>query len=905
LKSIIGADNPCYSGILDPECPISQINFPDKLRIFTAGLVILCERSSCLKTLNDVICIADLIEKSLPQGYETLSSVRNSLAVILRIRFQRLGGTNSLDVDRSIRILQSVVNDCSPDDIVLPSAWSNLGSSLCSRYEWSSSLEDLDNAIDVAEMVAGSRPTAEGTYARHLCNLSVMYRIRHDRTDNLNDISQAIEVAETALDDMNTQPLSDYPNDRAVILANLADFLKARFNKSRAIGDFYRAVQAVKDAIKMTNDNHPNKTGYLATYSSLLSLYPKEGEEVSTKDLDESIRAAEEGLSKTPDDHPQRATYLYMLTARLREKYLLTADINVMTKIIEYHIQGYRCQNAQPSLRAQMARTAAELYFIVKPSDPGIPGHFLQHAVELLQSISPRSFRCGDQQHVLKDFEGLASDAASMILKETNGNNSRQALKVLELGRDVIAGLLLETRINFSELRQDPVHGHLGEEIESLSEQLDLAVGTVPLEDTAVSSISMTQKRREVADKLDDAFARVRQIPKFGNFLGPPTDNELLEAVAHGPIAVINVSKYSSEAFLIQKSKETLSLLTIPLPRLSPSNVKAKIMRLRVQDASEDGFRRISRTLEWLWDVIAEPVLSELGFRQPPERSDWPRLWWVPCGRLSQLPIHAAGYHFDGSRRTVLDRVVSSYSSSIKTIIYGYRSRHFNEPVSQNVLVVVGMETTPSLPLSPLLFVKNEVALLDQCFQRRGIEIVKPPRQRKDVLASLKSCTTFHFAGHGRSDVTDPSRSALILEDGPLTVEDLRNNRSRGDRPFLAYLSACSTSSNKNDKLADEAIHLVSACQMVGFRHVIGTLWEVADDCCADVAGTVYETIFSGKTITDSKVSLGLHKAVRDLRDKKIGNTERRRNTKGELIVDSAMNETGRFLWVPYVHFGV
>lgn len=69
-----------------------------------------------------------------------------------------------------------------------------------------------------------------------------------------------------------------------------------------------------------------------------------------------------------------------------------------------------------------------------------------------------------------------------------------------------------------------------------------------------------------------------------------------------------------------------------------------------------------------------------------------------------------------------------------------------------------------------------------------------------------------------------PSR--LLLEDwktNPLTVGGLRDYDLQENPPFLGYLSACSTGANKVDRLADEGIHFVSAFQLAGFRHIIGT----------------------------------------------------------------------------------
>ena len=67
----------------------------------------------------------------------------------------------------------------------------------------------------------------------------------------------------------------------------------------------------------------------------------------------------------------------------------------------------------------------------------------------------------------------------------------------------------------------------------------------------------------------------------------------------------------------------------------------------------------------------------------------------------------------------------------------------------------------------------------------------------------------------------------LRLEDwkeDPLRVADLQTMNLRQHSPFLAYLSACGTGEMKENRLVDESIHLISAYQLAGFSHVIGTL---------------------------------------------------------------------------------
>ncbi len=43
--------------------------------------------------------------------------------------------------------------------------------------------------------------------------------------------------------------------------------------------------------------------------------------------------------------------------------------------------------------------------------------------------------------------------------------------------------------------------------------------------------------------------------------------------------------------------------------------------------------------LEWLWNTVACPSLDALGFKDPVTDNNWPRVWWIPAGLLSQLPF--------------------------------------------------------------------------------------------------------------------------------------------------------------------------------------------------------------------------------------------------------------------------
>jgi CHAT domain-containing protein len=95
-------------------------------------------------------------------------------------------------------------------------------------------------------------------------------------------------------------------------------------------------------------------------------------------------------------------------------------------------------------------------------------------------------------------------------------------------------------------------------------------------------------------------------------------------------------------------------------------------------------------------------------------------------------------------------------------------------------------------------------------------------------------------------------------------VRDLARLRLPSVR--LAYLSACDTL-RTTPELADEAVHIVSAFQMAGFPHVVGSLWHVDDTIGARVAQDVYGALHTGNGRLDvARTAEALHTTVRALR---------------------------------------
>lgn len=219
--------------------------------------------------------------------------------------------------------------------------------------------------------------------------------------------------------------------------------------------------------------------------------------------------------------------------------------------------------------------------------------------------------------------------------------------------------------------------------------------------------------------------------------------------------------------------------------------------------------------------------------------------------------MHAAGFHTDPAhghrRRTVLDRVVSSSTPTIRALRYA-RDRQ-SQPGSP--APIVAMPTTPGG--SPLQHVSGEVHRIQGFFHCPVplTETAPTPdgtpslrvstRDHGHVLARLPHCDIAHFACHGARDRTAPSQSRLLLHDHattPLTVATLA--RADFDHTQLAYLSTCDAADPGSINLLDEFIHRTSAFRLARFPHLIGTFWSISDRPVTEMAESFYTQLATG-----------------------------------------------------------
>ncbi len=454
-----------------------------------------------------------------------------------------------------------------------------------------------------------------------------------------------------------------------------------------------------------------------------------------------------------------------------------------------------------------------------------------QTAIELLEKVAPRSLARSDQEHQLIGVAGVGSRAAACCLEL---GEIDLAAELLEHGRGVLLSQVLDTRTDLTALAQQ--HRDIADRFTRLRDDLDAgprpgaALGEpVGLGDGGRPGMPDldAERRRQVADELEAVIAEVRALPGFQRFLLSPTAHEMLNAAGEGSVVLVNIDDIRSDALVLTP----VGVRHVPLPGLSAADVRIKVTEFlgalgELPDAprsviTDQDESRLSGVLGWLWDAVAGPVLAELGLTsQPAAGQPSPRIWWCPTGLLSLLPLHAAGHHgtrFDTEPQTVIDRVVSSYTPTVRALLHGRRPHATAAANGSQILVVAASHVTGAPDLK---YAAEEVAFLRARFGTDGTVLEGPEGPAaatyEAVRAALPGFRWAHFACHAANRLDDPSASYLLLpdpEDRKLSVVDI--GRLNLESAELAFLSACSTG-RTGVALPDETINLAAAFQLAG-----------------------------------------------------------------------------------------
>ncbi|KIL87872.1 hypothetical protein FAVG1_08753 [Fusarium avenaceum] len=892
------------------------------------------QRTAAIADINTAI---DLCHEGIlltPDGHLLRAKQLKTLGDAYRFRYIQSGVIR--DINQAIRQYQEGLDLKVSGNIARVDLTYSLGLAYQARYQETATLADLNRSNDLLEEACYSTP--EGTEMKNSRrkDLALGYQVKYLRTEQVIDIDKAISLFRERIDhsssqdpgyasfhgelgvaygakqlkggetkdlEMSIQLLQHAvnlsgPDDPLYVwmLEELSKSYKYRFWETKSISDIDTAIQNLQKAFE-TSSNDFEQASQLQWLSRTTMDKFKETQSIS--DINQSIHFMKTSLDKTlPTDLP-RGCRLYELGSRYGLKYKVTETVKDYASATKYLQEVVHDASIDLYNKVLAGKEAMDLFASREDWRQGF--EIATSLIQLVPSLIPRFLEPLDTQYVLRDIAGIACDAAAMSINA--GEEPVVALKLLEAGRDIMATSINDLRGEVLSLRSE--HPEMAEEFLAQRHALDKLA-------TDENDLSQRYERGNQFSRLID---KIRQLPGFDDFLRVPGEEALKRAAVKYPIVIINVSRYRCDAIILSNSR----ICSMALPNLT-------LAKLQEHSPHRDTIST-PVVLSWLWEVAMKPILDFIGFFElAGTDGNWPRVCWIPTGALCRYPLHAAGNHGFQSSETVIDRVMSSYSSSVKAIIDGRRPTVTRMGTTRARSMLISMEDTPGAISLP--FAGREIEMLHSLHLTMSLDPIRA-KSKQDVISKLKECSVFHFAGHGFTDRQDSSKSHLVLQDNgqsnPLEVGTLLSMNLRQNPPFLAYLSACGTGQIKNDTFFDESIHLISAFRLAGFRHVIGTLWEVNDEYCIDMARITYEEIRDGG-MTDDSVCKGLHKASRELRrrclsmvslgsgrkakEDHVRSTEHSVQDQGQRMSQRDILSCDEDLslplyWVPYVHFGI
>ncbi|WBB78084.1 CHAT domain-containing protein [Micromonospora sp. WMMD882] len=775
--------------------------------------------------LSDLHAAVDAARASLRAGAldDLAAGYRFShLSLMIRDRYERLA--RFADLDEAVRLAQAAVSAIGFGEKPPADLATNLGLVRLSRFRHDRHLPSLDEAVRWLELAA-----ADDGRADQWSNLSVALRQRYGATRRRDDLDRAVAAAAEAVGVAEGHP------DRARYLSNLALALAGRHEVTGNVDDLDRAVAAAAEAVGVA-EGHPDRARYLSNLA--VALAGRHEVTGNVDDLDRAVAAAAEAARTTPHDHPDRADRLATLAGTLQAHGRSDEALPLLREAARQDI-GW------PAVRLAAARGWARLAAERGDFAEAVTGFTTATTlVQLLVSggLSPQALRFSHA------FQGLTADAVASAL---HSGETHRALELWEQGRNISLERELQLRSDVTPLAAR--HPELADRFVRLRDDL-IAPPAEASPDERFAAIRQADRRFQLAREWNHLLSRIRELPGFADFLRPPRAFDLLGVGDEGPVVMINVSRHRSDALLITDGV----LEVVPLPRATPEAVRAVTadfiaasQRMRA-DRSE-----LRGVLTWLWDAISGPVLARLGLQGHPDTGKRPRLWWCPAGEVALLPLHAAGRE-DEPRGSVPDLVISSYTPTLRALLQARQSRPGTRVDPR--MVAVALEKTPGLHVLPA--VERDLRTLVERFPGNLTSLTDASATRAAVLAAMRDSEFLHFACHAATDPTDPLASSLLLADGRLTVADLlRQGAGRGE---LAVLAACQTAAT-DMSFSDEPVHLASALQLAGYRHVVGTLWNVLDQAAAQLTEEFYAA-FTRYGQDSRQAAQALDDAIRTLR---------------------------------------
>ena len=682
----------------DPGHPHRRISYNN----LVLDLIISFQRTGQMQDLQEATLYARASRALRTPVHAYHALTLHNLATCLTLLYMRTWQMQSLE--EAIELRREALALQTLDHVEFPAFYIHLAAGLGFRFRRTGKIENIEEAIELARKALALQPSGHPDHDSSLISLAALLRLRFNRTGQMQDIAEAIEHNREAL----TLQASGHP-DRAHTFDRLAADLSSRFDRSGQMQDLEEAIQHAREALALQTPGHPNRASFLNTLATQLSSrFERTGQ---MQDLEEAIEFHREALALRPPSHPDRPWSLFNLAVGLKVRFRRRGQMQDLEEAIEYHREVLNICSQGPDHITFLSgfsltlltrfettytegdlREALDMFAVATESRPASAGNKLSVAElwvkaarkfghdSLLSayakylSLLQHSLVIGPSlqfqwESLTRNSPSIAVDAASSSI---GAGQLDVAIEMLEQGRALLWSRMKGYRQPVKELRA--VNETLADEFETVSNQIEQLAISQSLSTSDASEIGpqfstawdeIWSEQRRLSDRWDAIVRQIRQIEGFSDFLQPVPFGRLKHAAAEGPVIIVNVSSYRSDALILRDATSYPTL--VPLMNSLYDEVgKLSDQFGQVHRQDENATAAVMHdVLRALWTLVAQPVIDSLQVLGVAEKS---RIWWCPTGKVCSLPLHAAHPLITGERG-LLDIFVSSYTPTLSSLI--------------------------------------------------------------------------------------------------------------------------------------------------------------------------------------------------------------------------------------------
>ncbi|KAF9062799.1 CHAT domain-containing protein [Rhodocollybia butyracea] len=897
--------------------PVGHRKHGSSLSNLSGGLLLRFQNTGQLGDLDESVQLDQEALLLCPVGHPQHGHVLSNIIMTLQSRFQETGQLG--DLDNSIQLSREALLLSPVGHSTHGSALSNLSRGLFHRFQNIGQLRDLDESVQLSQEALLLYPTGHpkqgaslgylslGLFLRFqqvlllhpvghqhhtssLNNLSMGLNLRVEQTGNLGDLEEAVQLNREML---LLQPVGSLHHGTS--LGGLSSTLYTLFKQTGHLGDLDESIQFSREALQLLPTVGHWSHGTLLNNLSM-SLRDHFEQTGHLGDLDESVQLARELLLLHPVGHPDHGSSLNCLCLGLYCCFQQTGHLEDLTECV-----SASKESAEDiySLVSNSLMAVSNWVEITRPyhdlSQSNLEAYITGLSL-ISRSLSMIPMISLQYQHLLSVIKlpGFVSDGASQAIQL---GQLSLAVEMIEQGRGLLWSELRGLRTPMDRLQA--LDSSLVDELMQINHQLEILSTKRSMQNSVDSGAGLLylqtdshqdqmkvmrdpfghslSEKRHLLHGQGDIIEKIQKIPGFETFLGRKLFDELKPAAKHGPVIVVNCSRYRSDVLIVlEQNLPVLISLVEDFYEQAETLVEQLTEARSGLKASPKRYNHVLRaTLKDLWDLLVSPVVTKLQELHIPAKS---RIFWCPTSILTTLPLHAAGPILPGTRKFLPDLYISSYTPTLTALIDAFNTTKSSPQLPH--LLVAG-QYNESLPRT-----KEEIHEVLQYQKHIPTTSVEGPATKEALEKALVDHEWLHIASHGTLVPKEPFGSYFSLADhSRFTLLDII--RLNLPNATFAFLSACHTAEQSLGSVHDEVLHLAAAMQFCGFRSVVGTLWEMADVDGPDMVKDFYSHLFSDENVAQCNEigaqARALSEAIRKMRGRKGVTLER---------------------WVNFVHIG-